>query len=697
MSSPAEDLFQDWLDSRERGEAPDPSLFCQEHSSETQEDFLSLVEDYESLVRTLEHGPELRQGAVFGRFHLRRRIGRGATGVVWEAEELTLHRPVALKILHPLLALSERARERFQREAEAAARFEHAGVARVIGAGETDGFHWICQELVGDGKTLWDWIERERRSLQQTDFRAVAGKFQVLAEAIAEAHEAGILHRDIKPGNVLLSADGSWKLADFGLASLDDAVSLTMSFEEGGTPAYMAPEQITGGVAATDERSEVFSFGATLYEAVGLARAFQASSREQAIHRILNDRPVALGQIRAGIPVELGWVIHKALERERNRRYGSMKELAADLARFVRGEPVLARPPTLARTTLAWVKREPWKAGLLALALTALVAVSYLWSRAERNLRVTVEAARLAGGFVDLLDPDRAASQRVASFEALKSLGRLASERLGDFPEVQAEILLDVGRGLRWAEHFEDAVVPLEEAADLARKVWGDDSEIVLEAELQLAWCLGRAGRHGQAREILEHVLPKVPEKRDDLRAYAMNRLGQAWWEIANSRQDAGHPGEAEARRKAEEYWKSTEAVLGSSEMDLPALDALNTMDLGILMASWDGFGPGAERAEHYLDQAYQLYLNHFGPFHPELIYILVARSDYLGRLGQHEEAARELQQAWKISAKIHGESHPNTLTWRRYSIARLDRAGLGEEAAKERRKMEEEGYSTED
>ena len=695
MSSVAEDLFREWLRAREDGAEVDARRFCERHQEGVQQDFLTLVADYEALAQTLQQGPELRSGAVFGRFSLRRRIGRGATGVVWEAEELSLHRPVALKILHPLLALSEHSRERFQREAEAAARFEHDGVAKIYGAGETDGFHWIAQELVGHGETLWTWIESERRSLAQTDFRALAEHFQQLAEALAAVHEAGIFHRDIKPGNILLASDGGWKLADFGLARLDDAVSLTMSLEEGGTPASMAPEQITGGVAAADERSEVFSFGATMYEAVGLARAFQASSREQAIHQILHDRPASLRRIRAGIPEELALVIHKALERERDRRYSSMDELASDLGRFVRGEPVLAKAPTLLRRTNAWVRREPWKAGLLAVVLVSFLAVSFLWSRASANLRATVEAARLAGGFVDLLDPDRAATQRVASVESLVSLGELAADRLGDFPEAQAEILLDVGRGLRWAERFEDALPPLERAMELARAQWGEDAELAVEAELQFAWCLGRAGRHDEAREILEEVLTTAPDERVDLRTYARNRLGQAWWEIANDRKDEGEPGEEEARARAGELWQETEAILDGSEVELPALRALNDLDLGIYYSTWGELEADGGKAEVYLGRAYQGYLNHFGPFHPELIYILVAKSDYLGRLGRHGEAAAELLQAWKTSSKIHGASHPSTLQWRRYYIDRLERAGRQEEAVAERARMEADGVLT--
>lgn len=692
MSSPAEALFQAWLDEREEGRQPDPGAFCSGQPEGVRVAFTTLVQDYEDLVQVLQHGPDLRSGAVFGRFRLRRRLGRGATGVVWEAEELQLNRPVALKILHPLLALSEHARERFQREAEAAARLEHAGLAQVHGAGETDGFFWIAQELVGNGRTLWDWIELERRSLAQADFRAIGERFKVLAEALSAAHRVGVLHRDIKPGNILVAEDGGWKLVDFGLARLDDAVSLTLSLEEGGTPAYMAPEQITGGVSATDERSEVFSFGATLYEVLGLARAFQASSREQAVHRILHDRPASLSRIRAGIPDELCLVVHKALERERERRYSTMAELAEDLGRFVQGLPVHARPPTLVRKTKAWVRREPWKACVLAMGATALLAVSFLWTRASQNLRDTVEAARLAGSFVDLTDPDRAASQRMASFESLTSLGELAADRLGDFPEVQAKILLDVGRGLRWAERFADALPPLERAVELAKRRWGEHSEQALEAEVQLAWCLGRVGQHERAREILEEILRLAPESREDLRAYALNRLGQAWWEIANQRKDDGMPGEDQARARARDSWVETETILEGIGADLPALQALNNLDLGIFYSTWAGIGEGNNEAETYLQRAYQGYLDNFGPFHPELIYILVARSDLLGRLGRYAEAAQELHQAWKISSKVHGESHPQTLEWRLYYIDRLERSENWTEAERERLLMEAEG-----
>ena len=686
MSSPAEQLFQAWLDAQGAGEEADPASFCAEAAPEVQQGFQALVADYRGLVQMLRNGPRLKEGATFSRFVLKRQLGRGASGVVWEAEELSLRRPVALKILHPLLALSEHSRQRFQREAEAAARFEHQGIARIFGTGETDGFHWIAQELVGDGETLWDWIEQERRGLRQSDFRELARKFQRLAEALSAAHEAGILHRDIKPGNILIDASEDWKLADFGLARLNNAVSLTLGFEEAGTPAYMAPEQILGGVSAADERSEVFSFGATIYETVGLARAFEASTREQAAQRILHDRPARLSQVRSGIPPELELVIQKSLEREPERRYRSMRDLAGDLARFARGEPVLATAPTIRRRATAWVRRNPWRAGMLAGGAAAFVAMGLLWQKAERSISVTEGLSRKACGLIDLVDPYRAASQRTDSVPKLVELGNYALIQFQAIPAARYQVLFTAGRGLRWAEHFEVAMEFQLDALRLSRDVWGPTSPQALETQLEVAWCMAQMDRHEEAIPLLQEVMEAAPADRLDLRATALNRLGQAWWEVADDRKGAGEERPEDAIRRIRGYWTECARILDGADGKWPALQALNDLNLGSYWATWGWPDPNAaEEAKRHLERAQRGFEEDIQPMHPEVIRVYLAMGDLRGQEGDVDGLIEYRRKAWTTSTLLLGRNHKTTLEVREVYVLGLKERGPAEEARSER------------
>lgn len=324
--------------------------------------------------------PLVAEGSDFGGFRLHRELGRGGMAVVYEAEELALRRRVALKVFHPRLDTSADDGERFLREAEAAGRLTHPAVVRVFARGITRGIPYIVSEFVPgarDLESVWQEWCQEPESLPRDHVRLVAGWIAELAEALAEAHLAGVLHRDVKPANLLLDRDGRVRLVDFGLASIRDRVGLSRTGEMSGTPFYMCPEQVKQGSFSRDGRCDVYSLGATLYQLLTLRRPVEGDTAEQVFHAILHKDPVHPRKIRPQLPAELAQVCMKALAKDPRHRYASMTEFRDDLLRFLRHEAVRAKPPSLLRRSRTWLQRHPRLGVGVILCLLSIGPMSY--------------------------------------------------------------------------------------------------------------------------------------------------------------------------------------------------------------------------------------------------------------------------------------------------------------------------------
>jgi serine/threonine-protein kinase len=311
-------------------------------------------------------------------------LGRGGMGEVWEAEDLTLGRNVALKLLRDSWHATDAQIQRFQREAQAAGRVQHPGIVAVYQTGDHEGRPYIVQELVSGGRTLRDEIDDLHRlpELPPDHARRVAERFRKLADALAAAHAAGIVHRDLKPQNVLLTTSGEPKVADFGLALLASDESLSRTGEFLGTCFYASPEQIEG--RAADERSDVFSLAATLYENLTLRRAFDGDSIRQVLRAVTVTDPPAPHLLRGRVPRDLSLIVMKALEKRPEHRYGSMVELRDELERFLCNVPIRARAPSLVQRARKWSQRHPTVSTALALSLGSSIALAILFARSER-------------------------------------------------------------------------------------------------------------------------------------------------------------------------------------------------------------------------------------------------------------------------------------------------------------------------
>ncbi len=317
---------------------------------------------------------------MLGDFRLIRKLGEGGMGQVWEAVQISLRRSVALKLMPSGRVLSQTALAMFEREARAGGRLHHPSIVSVLAYGETDGVPFIAQELVGDGWTLKDVIQDARlaEALPDDWYERIATFFAASAEALAVAHDAGVIHRDLKPANILVAEDDRPMIADFGLAKVSGVESISRTGELAGTYCYMSPEQAMAKRVEIDGRTDLFSLGTTLYEALTLTRAFDGDSQQQVTAGILWTDPPDPRSVRSKVPRDLSVICTKAMEKRPADRYGSMADFAADLRRHLADEPISARPAGPLLRAGKWMRRHPTKSVALGLTVVALVAISAL-------------------------------------------------------------------------------------------------------------------------------------------------------------------------------------------------------------------------------------------------------------------------------------------------------------------------------
>lgn len=361
-----------------------------------------------------------RGSAALGDFRIVREIGKGGMGVVYEAEQFSLHRRVALKVLPFAAALDTRQLQRFKNEAQAAACLHHSNIVPIYAVGCERGVHFYAMQLI-DGQSLAEVIEQLRCSRAAANtgeddtpvaalstvlsargsefFRAVAGLGVQAAQALDHAHQQGIIHRDVKPSNLLLDAAGHLWVADFGLARFRAGPGMTATGGTVGTLRYMSPEQALAKRALVDHRSDVYALGVTLYEALTLQPAYPGSDREELLRQIAAGEPQPPRRLEPSIPVELETIVLKAMAREPEGRYQTAQEMADDLRRFLEGKPILARRPSLRERAVRWSGRHrtalATAVGVLLLGFAGLLAaLVVLWNEQARTKAAADEANR---------------------------------------------------------------------------------------------------------------------------------------------------------------------------------------------------------------------------------------------------------------------------------------------------------------
>ncbi len=374
-----------------------------------------------------------RLGSQVGPYELLSEIGRGGQGVVYLAEDSRIARRVALKVLPPAaLLFSDSRRKRLQREAEVISRLAHPGICGIFDADMDGEFAYIAMPLI-EGRTLASLIPTpgtapepaasgpgHLRAMPTTaqEFQVLLSFFERAARALHSAHEAGVVHRDVKPGNLMVTPTGAPVWLDFGQARDDQTggVDLTLSGEIFGTPAYMSPEQVSGGTV--DVRTDVWALTVSLFEALTRRRPFEGATAHVLMLSIKNDEPLDAREINPRISKELAVLLATGLERDAARRYSSAQALADDLARLQRQEPIHARAAGKLLRLRRWGERHPALA-VLAMAMVVALAVS---SRLVllKNAALDVALGRLLAGRSEALLVDSPASALLLAIQAVE-------------------------------------------------------------------------------------------------------------------------------------------------------------------------------------------------------------------------------------------------------------------------------------
>jgi serine/threonine protein kinase len=403
-------VLEEYLVQLEQGVPPAPEELLARHPD--------LAEELKAYLASLNflhqaalsfHGPEQapRSGQVtegdagpgqLGDFRIIREVGRGGMGVVYEAEQLSLHRRVALKILPFAATMDRRQLQRFQNEACAAASLEHPHIVPVYAVGCERGVHYYAMKLV-DGQSLAAMIDAQRQPSEPRStseprpsgsgglqplpdgrgsdstspirafstergprdaaaFRQIAEWGIQAAEALEHAHSVGVVHRDIKPANLMIDSNGSLWVADFGLARTAADAGLTMTGDVLGTLRYMSPEQALAKHGLVDHRTDVYSLGVTLYELLTGTPAVNGKDREEILNAIMLDEPRLPRALDGAIPRDLETIVLKAMEKNSYERFPSAQEMADDLRRYMEDRPIRSRQPNLLQRLQSWGRRH---------------------------------------------------------------------------------------------------------------------------------------------------------------------------------------------------------------------------------------------------------------------------------------------------------------------------------------------------
>lgn len=496
---------------RERGEGHDAEHYAAAfpaHADAIRREFAAMQATGQDTPPNLRIGP----------YEVVRELGRGGQAVVYLARDERLQREVALKVL-PRHRASVEQELRLQREATTAARLEDSGICPVYEVGH-DGSHAFLAMRYVPGETLAARIETARAADGKGPVMPLSQLlllFERLCASLHRAHEAGVVHRDLKPGNVMLGADGVPVLLDFGLA-VDvetDGPLLTRSGDLYGTPAYLPPERLLGHSRVGDRRWDVWALGVSLYEACTLQRPFAAPTLDGLYRAILEEEPQPARRHAPGLPADLGHVLGVCLEKVPERRYQTAADLAADLRAVRLGEPIRAKPPSLLRRVRRWHRRYAVLATALWLCAAGLAAVIVV----QRSLLAEVRDARdeaedLNRFLVEKLllgtTPREARGRELTAAEIFERAQKAVAEAFPDATRSAGTLHHVLGRAFSQLGRRADAIAAFERAVAVRGERLGPDARETLQSRRELASARRARDQLEQGLREMQDVLAAV-------------------------------------------------------------------------------------------------------------------------------------------------------------------------------------------
>ncbi len=628
-------------------------------------------------------------GKTIGRYKIIERIGEGGFGVVYLAEQTKpVRRRVALKIIK-LGMDTEQVIARFETERQALAMMDHPSIAKVLDAGATEsGRPYFVMELV-KGVPITKYCDNNRLSIADR-----LGLFQAVCDAAQHAHLKGIIHRDIKPSNVLVAlADDKPipKVIDFGVAKATSQRLTEKTFYTGfgefvGTPEYMSPDQASISGMDVDTRTDIYSLGVLLYELLTGKTPFDPQALRQAsfteMQRVIREVDPAKPSTRVSLLTDelptiasrrriehaglaralrgdLDWIVAKAMEKDRVRRYQTASELANDIRRHLKHEPVLAGPPGIIYKSSKFVRRNRIAviASLLVAAAlllgTALATVGFVQATTARQA-MEVQAARSGAVSVFLrdmlasVDPRRALGREVSIRYILdQAADRIAAGALADQPEVEADLRMTLGQTYEALGDYDSAERHLHTAESIRLRELGGDHQDTLRSQSALVGLLNNQAHYAQAESSARQTAAAQQRILGDEHPDTLitrNRLG-----IALSNQDKLAEAEALHRRTLQVQRR----VLGNEHIDT----LRSSVELGaVLLARGEH-----QQAENLLREALDAEQRVLGKEHPDSLTAMNSLALALERQKKYAKAENLYRESWALNRRIRGPDHPHT------------------------------------
>ncbi len=620
-----------------------------------------------SRLTNVGRAPNVPGYAIEGEAH------RGGQGVVFRATQIATGRTVAIKALRDHALASSADLARFDREVRILARLRHPGIVTIHDSGVADGVFYFVMDFV-EGATLTEYANTSKLSLS-----ARLALFAQVCDAVHAAHLAGVIHRDLKPGNILVGSDGTARVLDFGLAKADDdsETSMTAMTQTGqflGSLPWAAPEQAEGHTHLIDVRTDVYALGVVLFQLLTGRFPYDVSgSMREVVDNILHKEPALTG---ASFNEDLKTIVRKALSKERERRYQSARELAMDIRAYLAGEPLLARRDSFGYVLRKQLRRH-WLPVSVGVAFVALLAVGFgvsltLWRvaesqrvraeeqsdraekaafaaerEAENANRENVRALLIIDYLRKIMRSENPGDAQSANMTMLDMLDRaragLAPPAFAEYPDVRKELLAILGSTYLSFGRFEEAEALCLDAIELARGL--GPVEVAFQKN-NYANLLSDVGRYAEAADLYKESLETLRDHQRDLHvARAANNYANAL--AGMNRADEAIPYYRMALELHREY-------NAGDDFDL----ATTMSSLGVELA---GLGE-AEEAEPLLLEALAMHERLMGPDHISISVDLNNLSSLYSRTGRYPEALECVERSFEIRLATIGADHPDNI-----------------------------------